>query len=51
MHIYLRTEDGKRGEYVGFSGTPEVRKLGTGERVGKGYPPHWGFWKRLWAKP
>lgn len=40
MHVYLRTPDGKRGRYLGFKGTNSVRNYWTGEKVGKGTPPH-----------
>lgn len=50
MHVYLRTEKGKRGKYIGFAGSTEVRSYWTGEKIGEGYPPHWGFWKRMCAK-
>lgn len=40
MHVYLRTADGKRGKYLGFKGTDYVRDYWTGEKIGKGTPPH-----------
>lgn len=49
MHIYSRTAKGKRGKYIGFVGTT-VRDYWTGEKIGEGYPPHWGFWKRMLNK-
>lgn len=50
MHVYERRENGKRGKYIGFAGTREVRNYWTGEKIGEGYPPHWGFWKRMLNK-
>lgn len=47
MHVYLRTDDGKRGKYLGFKGTEYVRHWLTGEKVGKGIPPHLiGKWRK-----